>query len=91
MFLNQWMIEDIDNSTSYCKSLSSPYICGTQHMKNQWNTESAGKIPESCGCTSPGVTSKAQASNLAQCSSSPHTLTYMDKEQEKSVSGFPIT
>lgn len=91
MFLNQQMIEDIDNSTSYCKSLSSPYIFGIQYMKNQWNTDCAGKIPESCGCTSPGVTSKAQVSNPAQCSSNSHTPTNMNKEQEKGVSPFPKT
>lgn len=89
--MNQWMIEDMDNSTPYCKNLSNPYICGIQYMENQWNTESAGKIPESCVCTSPGVTSKTQACNPAQCSSSSHIPTYRDMEQEKSVSGFPIT
>lgn len=85
------MIEDIDISTSCCKSLSSPYICGIQYMKNQWNTDSAGKIPESCGCRSPGVTSRAQVSNPAQCSSHFHISTCRNKEQEKSVSGFPVT
>lgn len=38
MFLNQGMTEVIDSLTSYWKSLSSLYICGTQHTWKGWKS-----------------------------------------------------